>query len=101
MTYLDILREAGKGVGPLGQPKSRLLPDKPLDIGPRCDEINELNEKRGVRLSAGKIVVWDSPLFGRCSGEVVLALTGGWLVVRSHRVTGQLAFVNIARLVRA
>ena len=44
-------------------------------------------------LVPGTRILWRSPLFGSCTGEVVLASEGGWVVVREHSITGRLALV--------
>lgn len=46
-------------------------------------------------LISGAKIVWESPLFGQCTGEIALPPENGWLVVRSHSVTGNLALVNV------
>jgi hypothetical protein len=46
-------------------------------------------------LIPGAKIVWESPLFGQCTGEIALPPENGWLVVRSHSVTGNLALVNV------
>lgn len=46
-------------------------------------------------LIPGAKVFWESPLFGQCTGEIALPPENGWLVVRSHSVTGNLALVNV------
>ena len=46
-------------------------------------------------LKNGARIVWESPLFGQCSGEVALPPEHGWLVVRSHSVTGNLALIHV------
>ncbi|MDR4485125.1 MAG: hypothetical protein R3B95_18295 [Nitrospirales bacterium] len=46
-------------------------------------------------LISGAKIVWESPLFGKCTGEIALPPENGWLVVRSHSVTGNLALVNV------
>ncbi len=46
-------------------------------------------------LIPGAKIVWESPLFGQCTGEIALSPENGWLVVRSHSVTGNLALVNV------
>ena len=48
-----------------------------------------------IRLSPGANITWDSPLFGNCIGEVAMAPEGGWVVVRTHSVTGNLALVKL------
>ena len=40
-------------------------------------------------------VTWTSPLFGRCSGQMAMKPENGWIVVRSHSVTGDLALINL------
>ena len=46
-------------------------------------------------LQPGAWVLWNSPLFGMCSGQVALAPENGWLVVQCHSVTGNLALVKV------
>ena len=48
-----------------------------------------------AELTTGARVMWDSPLFGQCSGEVALCPENGWLVVRGHSVTGNLALIHV------
>ncbi len=46
-------------------------------------------------LISGAKIVWDSPIVGPCTGEIALPPENGWLVVRNHSVTGNLALVNV------
>ena len=88
------------------------LPDKELRVEPG-HSVN-LPEELAFKLlerAAGKVrvvappvladlilgakIVWESPPFGPCSGEIALPPENGWLVVRSHSVTGNLALVNV------
>jgi len=46
-------------------------------------------------LILGAKIVWASPLFGQCTGEIALPPENGWLVVRCHSVTGALALVHV------
>ena len=46
-------------------------------------------------LQPGTTISWQSPLFGRVQGEVAMLPEGGWLVVRCHSVTGDLALVKL------
>lgn len=43
----------------------------------------------------GSWMSWNSPLFGRCSGQVAMEPEKGWCVVRCHSVTGDLALINL------
>lgn len=88
------------------------LPEKELTIEPG-QSVN-LSEELAFKLlerAAGKVrvvaspvladlisgtkIFWESPLFGECTGEIALPPENGWLVVRSHSVTGNLALVNV------
>jgi len=46
-------------------------------------------------LQPGAWVSWESPLFGRGTGQIALAPENGWLVVRYHSVTGNLGLVRV------
>ena len=46
-------------------------------------------------LEIGSRVAWRSPLFGTCTGRVALLPEGGWLVVRDHSSTGELALIQV------
>ena len=46
-------------------------------------------------LIPGAKIVWESPIVGSCTGEIALPPENGWLVVRNHSVTGNLALVNV------
>ena len=46
-------------------------------------------------LQPGAWVLWESPLFGRCKGQIALAPENGWVVVRCHSVTGDLSLVKV------
>ncbi len=46
-------------------------------------------------LQPGMSISWDSPLFGRVHGQVAMEPENGWLVIRCHSVTGNLALVNV------
>jgi len=46
-------------------------------------------------LQPGAWVSWESPLFGRCTGQIALAPENSWLVVRCHSVTGDLSLVKV------
>jgi hypothetical protein len=70
----------------------RLTPGRVIEV--------ELNETQVLRLIAhakdrvrvltiGSCVAWDSPLFGRCTGEVTMLPEGQWLAIRGHSVTGE------------
>ena len=45
-------------------------------------------------------IAWHSPLFGECRGQLAMAPENGWLVVRCHSVTGDLALIRIGWDVR-
>ena len=46
-------------------------------------------------LTRGARVIWESPLFGQCSGEIALLPENGWVVVHCHSVTGNVALVHL------
>ncbi len=46
-------------------------------------------------LQSGVSISWYSPLFGRVHGQVAMEPENGWLVIRCHSVTGNLALVNV------
>ncbi len=48
-----------------------------------------------AELQPGVWVEWESPLFGRCVGQVAMTPESGWLVVRAHSVTGDLALIHV------
>ena len=45
------------------------------------------------RILLGDWIEWDNPLLGRRKGKVVMSPEKGWLVVRHHSVTGDLALL--------
>ncbi len=100
MRYLDILRNLEQQKSCERGRDEQRSGTSPSNARPAPDEINEKNEKRGAVLRPGMWVEWDSPLFGPCSGEVAMEPEGGWLVVREHSVTGDLALINTAWLRR-
>jgi len=46
-------------------------------------------------LQSGVSISWHSPMFGRVHGQVAMEPENGWLVIRCHSVTGNLALVNV------
>ncbi len=46
-------------------------------------------------LQSGVSISWCSPMFGRVHGQVAMEPENGWLVIRGHSVTGNLALVNV------
>ncbi len=64
-------------------------------LAARMEQPAKSGTPRPSDLEPGTLVEWDSPLFGPSSGEVALSPEGGWVVVRTHSVTGNLAFVKL------
>ena len=83
----------------------RLLPGKPVEIPDEIRALKVLAKAPGkVRvfkkvspeeLGPGVNISWDSPLFGRAHGEIMMGPESGWLVVRCHSVTGGLALIGM------
>ena len=87
---------------------SRLAVDAPRGLLTEADRDFLMARKREVirvlasreqtpsaELQPGVWVEWDSPLFGRCVGQVAMTPESGWLVVRHHSVTGDLALLSV------
>ena len=76
------------------------LRDLPDDLATRLVEhasgkVRVVNPSVVESLQPGAWVCWDSPLFGMCTGQIALAPENGWLVVRCHSVTGNLALIKV------
>ncbi len=82
----------------------RLRPFQPQDL-PESQALKLLAKCPGtVRLYVppsfddlrpGVAISWHSPLFGWVTGQVAMEPENGWLVIKCHSVTGNLALVNI------
>ncbi len=95
MRYLDIIRRIEREGHARTQIDPRSARSATSKTQPSDDEINELNEESVGGLHPGTWVEWNSPLFGRCSGQVAMSPESGWFVVRSHSVTGDLALIHV------
>ena len=47
------------------------------------------------KLIPGVWISWKSPLLGICNGQIAMSPEKGWLVVRRHSVTGNLALIAL------
>ncbi len=85
-------------------PRGVLGPAERQVLTERKQQVLQLLQREKVvkceRLRPGVWIAWDSPLFGRCTGEVVMSPEKGWLVVRHFRVSGELVFVPEALIVQ-
>ena len=76
------------------------LRDLPDDLATRLIEhasgkVRVVDPSGVESLQPGAWVLCNSPLFGMCTGQIALAPENGWLVVRCHTVTGNLALVQV------
>ena len=85
-------------------PRGLLGPAERQVLTERKQQVLQLLQREKVgnceRLRPGVWIEWDSPLLGRCTGEVVMSPEKGWLVVRHFRVSGELVFVPEALIVQ-
>ncbi len=82
----------------------RLRPFQPQDL-PESQALKLLAKCPGTvrlyippsldALQPGVSISWHSPLFGWVTGQVAMEPEHGWLVIRGHSVTGNLALVNV------
>lgn len=85
-------------------PRGVLGPAEREELAARKPQVLRLLQREKVgkceRLRPGVWIEWDSPLFGRRRGEVVMSPEMGWLVVRHHNETGDLAFLPESLIVQ-
>ncbi len=71
---------------------------QPIQANPLLppDAMPETTEKPDLAtVREGQRIWWASPLFGEATGIVALGPDRGWVVVRQHSVTGDLALVKL------
>ena len=64
-------------------------------IAARSEEPSQPSPSAPNDLEPGTMIEWDSNFLGHCLGEVAMSPEKGWVVVRTHSVTGNLALVKL------